>query len=1140
MMKKLFFIVSVIVLTVACGGPIEEVPTTGDIAGIVYDKNVGDPISVAQVQLIPGGVSTVTGTDGSFSFNNIEAGSYTVTVTKKGYNDASNKVTVVAGKKAECHLLMERIPAYVTADKSELDFGDNLTLTTLSFNIVNSSYENLSWHIDYDKSSSSFIAEVSPESGTTQFGKTAVIVVKIDREKLNAGANESTLVVVSDNGDGSSEVKVKAVGQERSKASLNVNSVTDITSSTAIVHGEITHIGTPAYTERGFVYATKENPTIEVCIEKVTASVTEDAQFSYMLKNLALGEKYYVRAFAINSLGVAYSSNQESFITIASLPVVSVSTPDHIDASKKTVTLHGTVDSVGDPAYSEKGFVYCEGRKTPTIDDSYVKVSGTGVGTYDTSISGLKLGSTYCVRSYAKNEGGIAYSEKTVEFTINGTAPVVSIGETTNINLSELSAILHGNLESLGSPIATEKGFVYSSVNKAPTVNDLIATVAGIEIGTYYSSVSQLEMSKTYYVRAYAKNETGIVYSSETTSFSTNPSAPNVAMCSVTGVNLSQKTAVFQGTVDYVGDPIYNEKGFVFSETNKNPTLSDLSVKVVGTGSGTYETKVSDLLLGKTYYVRAYANNASGTVYSLNVINFSTVPTPASVTMNSVINIDREKQTALFQGSVVSVGDPAYSEKGFVYSKTNNLPTVNDDLIKVSGSDVGSFETTATGLALSKYYVRAYVKNEAGTAYSKEVVSFEISGTTPIVSISEANSINLSSMTAVLNGYVNDVGFPVISERGFVYSFNNSSPTINDSKVTASGAAGGSYSVQIGNLLLDKTYHVKAYVKNTDGLYYSRNAVSFSTAATLPILSITTPSDLNTVALTASVFGRIESAGNPVYTEKGFVYGYNNVVPTVENDNVINVNGAQTGTYSTTLTNLVIGKKYYVRAFAKNAKGIAYSEVVSFSFDQSLPVVRTDDPTNLDLEAQVVILHGAILNVGNPPYQERGFVLSTKYKQPTVNDQKIIVSGSGIGEFDYRLTEFSKADKTYVRTYAINNKGVAYGESILLFDPSFVIMEDYILLKDKGIAVQKKDIGVRLYYYEAENLCSHSNVGSINNWRLPTNDELIALYGLQNRVGEFDSNGYYWSSDHSGAMAFFNGTYVSIYVANARCVSSQE
>ena len=143
----------------------------------------------------------------------------------KGYNDASNKVTVSAGKKADCHLLMERIPAYVTADKAELDFGDNLTLTTLSFNIVNSSYENLSWHIEYDKSSSSFIAEVSPESGTTQYGKTAVIVVRIDREKLNAGANESTLVVVSDNGDGSSEVKIKAVGQEKKMASLNVKLV---------------------------------------------------------------------------------------------------------------------------------------------------------------------------------------------------------------------------------------------------------------------------------------------------------------------------------------------------------------------------------------------------------------------------------------------------------------------------------------------------------------------------------------------------------------------------------------------------------------------------------------------------------------------------------------------------------------------------------------------------------------------------------------------------------------------------------------------------------------------------------------------------------------------------------------------------
>lgn len=934
--RYLFYFIPVLFVAAACTQTVEEEEKYGEIAGIVYDNNVGDPISVAQVKLSPGGNSTVTGTDGSFSFTNIEAGKYTVSVTKKGYSDGSNTVSVIAGRKSDCNILLTRIPAFVTADKDVLDFGDNNTLNTLSFNIVNSSYENLSWHIDYDKSSSSFIAEVSPEQGTTQYGKTAAIVVKIDREKLNSGLNESTIVVVSDNGDGSSEVKVKAIGQEKAKASLNIKSVTDITSSTAIVHGEITFKGAPAYTERGFVYATKENPTIEVSIEKVTASVTEDAQFSYMLKNLSLGVKYYVRAFAINGLGVAYSSNQETFTTVATLPVVSVSAPDHLDASRKTATLHGSVDSVGDPAYSEKGFVYCEGRKTPTIDDKYVKVSGTGIGSYDTSISGLKLGSTYCVRSYAKNEGGIAYSEKTVEFTLNGTAPVVSVGKTTDINLTALSAILHGNLESLGSPAATEKGFVYSSVNKTPTENDILVKVAGTEVGSYYTSISQLEMSKTYYVRAYAKNEAGIAYSSGTESFSTNPSAPSVSMRSVTNVNLGQRTALFQAYVESVGNPPYKEKGFVYSSTNNSPTLNDTFVKVSGNENGNYETTVSNLTLGKKYYVRAYATNAAGTSYSSNIQEFNTNTTSPSVSMLSVSNINLDSKTAVYKGSINAIGDPALSEKGFVYSTTNNKPTLNDLSIKVAGTDAGSFEATVTGLDLEKsYYVRAYATNAGGTVYSDEVSNFS--------------------------------------------------------------------------------------------------------------------------------------------------------------------------------TELVLAS------------------------------VETMPATDVNTEAKTAVLHGKVISVGNPPYTEKGFVVSTKYENPTIDDKKISVTGSGGGSYEYRYSGFSTSEISYVRAYAINNKGVAYGETVILFDPSFFESDEFYILKNDGLAVQKSDIG-KGEWSSINRMCQSSTVGSYSDWRLPSVNELSLIYLYRDRingitVGQYNStidyNCCYWSCDVTGSSGLYGTTYWWVYFGSS-------
>lgn len=1021
MMKRLLYLLPVmviaVVIAVACSTK-EEEEKFGEISGIVYDDNVGEPISIAQIKLMPGGNSTVTGSDGSFSFINILSGDYTVTVTKKGYEDGINTVSVVGGKRSECNIKMKRIPAYVTADKEVLDFGDNITLNTLSFNIVNGSYENLSWHIHYD-TLSSFVTQVSPDKGTTPYGKTAAIVVKINREKLNAGNNETTIQVISDNGDGSSEVRIKAIGQEKALPTLNIIDITDITSSSVRVHGKITFVGTPPYYERGFVYDTNNpEPEYDNCEERIPVTKTDDSIFTCKIKGLDLDKKYYVRAYARSNFGIAYS-NPISFTTVASQPIVHLDKVDNYDANNKTVTLYGSVEYEGDPTYKHKGFVYCEGRNTPTINNIVEEVEGTEKGNYKATIGGLKIDVLYSVRAYATNNNkDYAYSDTTIEFTLSGTKPKVSIGKT-DINRGDKTAIFHGRLEDKGIPPVYERGFVYSYENETPNINE------------------------------------------------------------------------------------------------------DECKQVEGKEVGTFEAKIENLILGKTYYVRAYAKNETGTTYSESVDDFSTVPIAAIVEMRSAIG-DDVNLTAVFKGAIVTVGDPPYDEKGFVYSAINNTPTLNDISVHVEGRGTGIYEKTVSDLTFGKkYYVRAYARNENVTTYS-DTVSFELKGTTPNVSVSAANDISLSSHSATLNGYVSEIGYPAINERGFVYSCDSNTPTINDSKVTADGEAkGGSYSASINNLALDKTYYVKAYVSNSIGIYYSKNTIELPTHTTSPSVSISpvTNMDMDIENKTVTVTGRIDNAGNPEYSEKGFVYSYNNQYPTVENDKVEYVSGNQTGTFTATLNNLVLGMKYYVRAFAKNETSIAYSpnKPEEFLFNSTLPEVQTGIVTDLDINNSVVILHGSITEIGNPPYEERGFVLSTQYKLPTIDDQKIPVSGSGTGNFELRLTEFSKTKDTWVRTYAINKEGVAYSDTaVRIFDTSFLDMGDYIVLGSKGIAVQKEDIGYG-NWYDMNRLCQNSRVGGFSNWRLPNYDELCLLYNMKEQIGNFkeDYPSTYWSSKYT-------------------------
>lgn len=621
-MKKIIFLSLVALLAFSCAKNIEDGKGAGDIVGIVYDNSVGEPIPVAKVSLKEIGKTAVTGTDGSYSFTGVEAGEYTITVTKKGYNDGSNTVTVKADSKVQCDILMERIPAYVTADKEELNFGDNESLVTLSFNIVNASYENLSWHIEYDKSSLSFISEVSPESGMTAFGKTASIVVKIDRDKLKAGENLSTLVIVSDNGDGSSEVLLKAIGKEKAKATLNITGVSDIKSSSATVSGQITFAGTPAYTERGFVYSTNSNPTVEASIQRITVPVNSTNTFSYTLTNLTLGQKYYVRAYAINSVGTAYSSNQESFTTVASAPKVSMLSVDQVDAYAKTAMLHGSVDQLGDPAYSEKGFVYCEDRSTPTINDTYVKVTGEGLGTFETKISNLTLGKTYYARAYARNEAGVVYSSTAQSFSMNATLPTLSIRQTSDIDIIALTATFTGSVDNIGIPAYTEKGFVYSNVNTMPTLeNSLSVLVPGTQSGVFSTPIRNLSKNATYYVRAYAKSAGGVSYSS-VTSFSTNEVYASVATLEPTNIDIDTETAILRGRIDDIGNPAYTERGFVVSTQFEEPTINDTKIVVSGTGTGEFEYRLTSFSKTANTYIRAYAINDKGASYGNSLILF--------------------------------------------------------------------------------------------------------------------------------------------------------------------------------------------------------------------------------------------------------------------------------------------------------------------------------------------------------------------------------------------------------------------------------------------------------------------------------------------------------------------------------------
>ena len=104
-MKTIYKILSLAVLFVLLLAACTEEPTvtTGNIFGTVTSSSGGtEPLSGVTVSIPSSGQSTTTGSSGSFTFSNIQAGNYTLKFSKTGYEAKSKNVNLIAGQTYQC------------------------------------------------------------------------------------------------------------------------------------------------------------------------------------------------------------------------------------------------------------------------------------------------------------------------------------------------------------------------------------------------------------------------------------------------------------------------------------------------------------------------------------------------------------------------------------------------------------------------------------------------------------------------------------------------------------------------------------------------------------------------------------------------------------------------------------------------------------------------------------------------------------------------------------------------------------------------------------------------------------------------------------------------------------------------------
>ncbi len=293
---------------------------------------------------------------------------------------------------------------------------------------------------------------------------------------------------------------------------------------------------------------------------------------------------------------------------------------------------------------------------------------------------------------------------------------------------------------------------------------------------------------------------------------------------------------------------------------------------------------------------------------------------------------------------------------------------------------------------------------------------------TPIIpvipTITTGEVSNITTTTATCVGNLTADGGAAILARGFCWS-TSQFPTISDSKIS-SGNGLGVFSDNITGLSQNTTYYVRAYATNSvDTAYGEQRTFTTDIEQTTP--SVTTGDVTNITTTTADCSGNVTSDGNAAVTARGACWSTSEN-PTTSNSKT--TDGTGPGTQICNITGLSFNTTYYVRAYATNTKGTAYGEQKAFTTDQEVPTVITNDVTNIT--PTTAICSGNVTSDGGSSVTARGICWNTS-ENPTTSNSKTI-NGIGLGNYTTNIDGLSLDTTYYVRAYATNAKGTAYGE----------------------------------------------------------------------------------------------------------------
>ena len=869
--------------------------------------------------------------------------------------------------------------------------------------------------------------------------------------------------------------------------------VDNISSTSVTCEGNVACGGTSTVTARGFCYNTWGSPSLD---DNHTTDGTGTGYFTGNLSGLTPNNTYYVRAYATNATGTTYGETQWFHTTCAPIPLIIDGNTDVCEDESITLTASGastyewnTGESTAEITVQPSLLAYEKNFLMQEYFDNGILPNGWDISDDDGD------GYNWQIRtdngySHNNSAGFIASAS-----WINGYGALQPDNSLFSNNITIPANVLHPTLSwwvrGVENPYASEHYAVYIStdyqnwqnVYEGESTAEFVQHT--VDLSEYAGQTINIRFRhyNTYDMEWLILDDVEVYHLTPANSATYTVTGTDAYGCTATAsidVTIHKPVVTISGgeTIICGGETVTLTASGTDSYLWSNNGEETGSITVTPTATTTY------MVTGTDQYGCTATDSITVTLSELPIVhtyNASNITT----------------HTATGNGMITCSGTSAVTARGVCWSASPN-PTIADSYT-TDGSGTGSFTSSLTGLNSGfTYYVRAYATNSEGTAYGEEVtfrtpadgriVDYGLigfyDGTSLITEITLDINDDLNPTVVIVNNgpdlpaaydtifldiTINGIPFGsqwllgsqmATQNVGSALLWQSNSPLLTASYMDALGIEG----------TFEFCYNVRSYGAATDpvasnntacltvnrGSFSSRPIVDYAllgfsdgTSTIDEELLLDMDDDLNLYVIiqnngpdvpasTDTVFFDLELDGYPI----GSAHALGNILSTYTEGQTFNLGlapfftasdmdaGGLVGTFEICWTVRIEGD-----AIDPVASNNTACVIINRVAPTQLPSVITNSVT--DITTTSATCGGEVTDDGGATVTARGVCWSTT-PNPTVADS-VTLDGTGTGTFTSSLTNLTPNTTYYVRAYATNSEGTAYGEEMTFTTPCDIV-----------------------------------------------------------------------------------------------------